>query len=56
MRSKTFYLAMLRDVYVAFHREGWEEGKTVNEMMEEVAGELDMEGVLPVFETIEEVE
>jgi urease gamma subunit len=55
MVNKRNLLDLLRSTYVAFHREGWEEGQTVGEVMDDIRELLAEHDMLPVFEVIEEV-
>ena len=53
--SKANLLALLREAYVAIHREGWEPTRTIDEVAEDIRDVLDAHDMLPIFEEIEEV-
>jgi hypothetical protein len=55
MVNKRNLLDLLRRVYVAYKREGWEEGQTIGEVMEDVVTVLHNHDMQPFFEEIEEV-
>jgi hypothetical protein len=55
MVNKRNLLDLLRRVYVAYKREGWEEGETIGEAMEDVVTVLHNHDMQPFFEEIEEV-